>query len=110
MPPLCALVGALLIGYPMQRFGRRTALIGICIPFFIGFLLMGLTFYGRHKAMLFVGRLFTALMNGAFTPASQIYVSILNLCIRSISDAVHDVHISATITDGVYSLWTAAVM
>jgi hypothetical protein len=35
---------------------------------------MGLTFFGRHKAMLYVGRLMTGLVNGALTPSSQIYV------------------------------------
>ncbi|XP_057381612.1 facilitated trehalose transporter Tret1-2 homolog [Daphnia carinata] len=75
MPPLCALVGALLVSYPMQHFGRRRTLIGLSIPFFIGFLLMGLTYFGRHKAMLYVGRLMTGLVNGALTPSSQIYIS-----------------------------------
>ncbi|EFX84289.1 hypothetical protein DAPPUDRAFT_47180 [Daphnia pulex] len=75
MPPLCALVGALLISYPLQHFGRRKTLIALCPPFFIGFLLMGLTFFGRHKAMLYVGRLMTGLVNGALTPSSQIYIS-----------------------------------
>ncbi|KAI9552844.1 hypothetical protein GHT06_020726 [Daphnia sinensis] len=75
MPPLCALVGALLVSYPMQHFGRRRTLIGLSIPFFIGFLLMGLTYFGRHKAMLYVGRLITGLVNGALTPSSQIYIS-----------------------------------
>jgi facilitated trehalose transporter len=74
MPPLCALVGALLISYPLQHFGRRKTLIWLCTPFFIGFLLMGLTYFGRHKAMLYGGRLMTGLVNGALTPSSQIYV------------------------------------
>lgn len=74
MPPLCALLGALLIGYPMQRYGRKVALVGLSVPFFLGFVLMGFTYFGRHKAMLFIGRLMSGLMNGAATPASQIYV------------------------------------
>ncbi len=74
MPPLCALVGALLIGYPMQRFGRRIALIGLSVPFFLGFILMGFTYLVQHKSILFIGRLMSGLMNGAATPASQIYV------------------------------------
>ena len=35
---------------------------------------MGFTFFGQHKAMLYVGRIMAGLMNGAATPASQIYV------------------------------------
>jgi MFS family permease len=79
MPPLCALAGALLIGYPMQRYGRRTALIGLSVPFFLGFILMGFTYLVQHKAILFIGRLMSGLMNGAATPASQIYVIIGNI-------------------------------
>ena len=74
MPPLCALLGALLISYPMQRFGRRKALIGLSVPFFCGFILMGFTHLAQHKAVIFIGRLMSGLMNGAATPASQIYV------------------------------------
>lgn len=75
MPPLCALVGALLITYPLQYFGRRKTLIGLCLPFFLGFFLMALTNFVQNKIMLYVGRLLTGLVNGALTPASQIYVS-----------------------------------
>lgn len=75
MPPLCALVGALLVTYPLEHFGRKKTLIGIIAPFMLGFMLMGLTYFSRHKAMLFVGRLITGLVNGALTPSSQIYVS-----------------------------------
>lgn len=83
MPPLCALVGALLVSYPMQHFGRRRTLIGLTFPFFTGFLLMGLTYFGRHKTMLYVGRLMTGLANGALTPSSQIYVTASVLCFVS---------------------------
>lgn len=76
MPPLCALVGALAVSYPMARYGRRKALIGLSIPFFGGFLLMGFTYLIQHRAALFIGRLASGLMNGAATPASQIYVTV----------------------------------
>ncbi len=74
MSSLCALFGALLVSYPMQHFGRRKSLIGLSIPFFIGFLLMGITEAGRNKKILYIGRSMTGIMNGAATPASQIYV------------------------------------
>lgn len=74
MPPLCALVGALAISVPLQYLGRRLTLIGLTIPFILGFWLMGFTYFGKHKAMLYVGRLASGLMNGAATPSSQIYV------------------------------------
>lgn len=50
--------------------------MGVSIPFCIGFLLMGFTYFGRHKAMLYFGRLLSGTMNGAATPVSQIYVII----------------------------------
>lgn len=74
LPPLCSLIGALLISAPMQIYGRRKALIWSSIPFVFGFLIMGFTIYGRHKAQLYVGRIITGLVAGATTPASQIYV------------------------------------
>lgn len=75
MAPLCALVGALAVSVPMAYFGRRKTLIGLTIPFITGFYLMGFTYFGKHKAMLYIGRLMSGLMNGAATPASQIYVN-----------------------------------
>ena len=82
MSTLCAIFGALFISYPLQHFGRRTVLIGLCLPFCFGYLLMGLAYaVGRHKAFLFIGRSLTGLMNGAITPASQIYVGMV-LCIH----------------------------
>lgn len=74
MTPLCALFGSLLISIPMQLFGRRISLMGIAVPFFLGFHIMGFTYFGRHKAQLYIGRIMTGLMNGAATPAAQIYV------------------------------------
>lgn len=44
-------------------------------PFIIGWLLMGLGYWGRHKAMLFIGRVLTGTVGGSATPASQIYVN-----------------------------------
>ena len=59
----------------MQYFGRRKSLIALCFPFIVGFMLMGFTSFGKHKAMLYIGRIMTGIMNGATTPASQIYAS-----------------------------------
>ena len=59
----------------MQRYGRKVALIGLTSPFLVGFFLMAFTFYARNKAQLYVGRILTGLVNGAATPASQIYVN-----------------------------------
>lgn len=74
LPMLGALIGSLLVGIPMQLYGRRKALIGHYILFIVGFLLIGFTYYGRHKSMLYVGRILTGAGAGMTTPASQIYV------------------------------------
>ena len=78
LPPLCALFGSLLVSVPMQVYGRRISLICICLPLISGFLLMGFTYFIRHKSMLYIGRMLTGFMNGAATPASQIYVTTFN--------------------------------
>ena len=75
MPPLCALFGALLVGIPAHIFGRRKTLMGLSVPFFLGFMIMGFTVFGRNKAQLYVGRLLSGTMNGAATPVSQVYVT-----------------------------------
>lgn len=71
---MVALVGALAIGVPMQMYGRKMAIIGLSVPFIIGWLLMGLAYWGRHKAMIYIGRVLTGAVGGSATPACQIYV------------------------------------
>ena len=63
-----------MVSVPMQYYGRRKSLIGLCAPLMFGFMLMGFTYFARHKSMLYIGRMLTGFMNGAATPASQIYV------------------------------------
>lgn len=76
LPPLCALFGSLMVSVPIQYYGRRKSLIGLCVPLMFGFMLMGFTYFARHKSMLYIGRMLTGFMNGAATPASQIYVTL----------------------------------
>jgi len=71
---LGALLGSLFIGIPMQFYGRQKSLVGHYLAFIIGFLLIGFTYFGEHKATLYLGRLITGLGGGMTTPASQIYV------------------------------------
>ena len=75
LPMFGAMLGALLIGVPMQIYGRRKALVGHYLLFSIGFLLIGFTHFVRHKAMLYAGRFLSGVGNGMTTPASQIYVA-----------------------------------
>lgn len=74
LPPLSAIFGSLMIMALMQYFGRKAALIMISIPYILGFLLMGFTYFFRHKSTLFIGGILTGLVVGSSTPAAQIYV------------------------------------
>ena len=75
MTLLTATAGSLIIGIPMQLYGRKISLAGHYLPFIIGFLLIGFTYFSRHKAMLYVGRILTGVGTGMTTPVSQIYVA-----------------------------------
>ena len=74
LPPLSAIFGSLMIMALMQYFGRKAALIMISIPYILGFLLMGFTYFVRHKSTLFIGGILAGLVVGSSTPAAQIYV------------------------------------
>jgi len=75
---LGAFAGSLLIGIPMQLYGRQKSLIAHYLFYIIGFLLIGFTYYGEHKYMLYVGRVIVGLGAGMSVPVSQIYVLIYN--------------------------------
>ena len=77
MPMVGALTGSLVIGIPMQLYGRRRTLIGLYSFFIVGFFLIYLTIFGQHKAMIYVGRFLTGFGAGSATPTSQIYVIII---------------------------------
>ena len=77
MPPVFALVGALVVSIPLQYLGRRKSLIGISIPSMVAFWLMGLANFGEHKAMVYIGRMLSGFSLGFATPASQIYVRLV---------------------------------
>lgn len=74
MPPLTTMFGALLIGPVLQRFGCKKSLMIMTIPYSLGFLLMGFTYFGRSRIQLYVGRFMAGMASGAVSPASQIYV------------------------------------
>jgi facilitated trehalose transporter len=74
MPMCSSFFGALIISIPMQYLGRKKALIGHYFFYILGSLILGLTYFGKHKAMLYVGRLLQGLGVGCTTPACQIYV------------------------------------
>ncbi len=69
-----AVLGSLMINKPMQYFGRKKALVGHYLIFMAGFLITGFTYFGKNKAMLYVGRFLMGFAAGCTVPASQIYV------------------------------------
>ncbi|KZS11507.1 Uncharacterized protein APZ42_024316 [Daphnia magna] len=74
--PMCgSFFGALAISIPMQYCGRKKALMGHYLLYIFGSLILGLTCIGKHKAMLYAGRLLQGFGVGCTTPACQIYVS-----------------------------------
>ena len=75
MPMLGSLFGALIVSIPMHYCGRKAALVGHYTLFIAGFLLIGFTYFARHKSMIYVGRCLTGFAAGCTTPASQIYLS-----------------------------------
>ena len=73
-PMLGAIVSALIISKPMQYYGRKKTLIAHYLFYIFGFLIMGFTYFGKDKAMLYVGRYLIGLGGGSTTPVCQIYV------------------------------------
>nr|CAH0107513.1 unnamed protein product [Daphnia galeata] len=52
-PMIGAVLGSLFINEPMQYYGRKKALMGHYFIFISGFLITGLTYFGKHKSMLY---------------------------------------------------------
>lgn len=73
-----AVVGALLVAFPLETCGRRKTLTWHFIFYILGFLVIGFTYFGRHKAMLYVGRILTGVGTGMTTPSCQTYVCLTN--------------------------------
>jgi len=59
----------------MQLYGRKMTLVGISVPFILGFYLMGAAYYLVSPVLLFIGRVITGLAAGASPPTAQIYVT-----------------------------------
>lgn len=55
----------------MERVGRRTTSLLICIPALLGWLLMALA---SDLRMLLVGRFLTGFSTGAFSPVGLVYI------------------------------------
>ena len=71
---LGAIVGAIIIYFQMQSRGRKKALLMEYVCYIIGFLMIGFAYFGRNKAMIYVGRTLTGVGTGMTAPAAQTYV------------------------------------
>ncbi|CRK93140.1 CLUMA_CG006476, isoform A [Clunio marinus] len=67
-----AAISCLPIGYLMKKFGRKWAMIGLTLPFVVGW---ALVIWAQNFAMLFIGRLLIGLAGGAFCVSSPQYSS-----------------------------------
>lgn len=79
-----AIPGALFVSYPMQYFGRRTIMMALCLPFAMGYMLMGLANAVGYKELVYIGRSITGVTYGAMLPPSQLYVNYNANLIQSI--------------------------
>ena len=57
-----AIAGALISGWAVDYFGRKTSLLLYCVPFAAGWLLIS---NAKHQSMLYIGRLLTGIAVGA---------------------------------------------
>ncbi|KAG5666098.1 putative H(+)/hexose cotransporter 1, partial [Polypedilum vanderplanki] len=65
----CA-ISCLPIGFLMNKFGRKWTMLGLVIPFLIGWAFL---IWAQNFAMLLIGRLFIGLAGGAFCISAPLY-------------------------------------
>ncbi|KAK2718107.1 facilitated trehalose transporter Tret1-like [Artemia franciscana] len=72
LSPLGAIPGALLAGPCMDKFGRRSTLLGISLPWVATFVILS---FAETVEIFYVTRLLLGLFMGIATPVAQIYIS-----------------------------------
>ncbi|XP_060807435.1 facilitated trehalose transporter Tret1 [Amyelois transitella] len=110
--PLSMVLGCLIAGSIIDRFGRRVGLIFFSIPFVLGWIVMGLS---CNVNLLLLGRAVTGVSTGAFRPMSIVYIS-------EVSDPKHrsmllvstslstNIGILLCHSVGVYLYWKTAII
>ncbi|KAL1502547.1 hypothetical protein ABEB36_007673 [Hypothenemus hampei] len=64
-------IGSLMGGLTIQKYGRKQTHLIICLPFWIGWILI---YYAFNLEMLLVGRFLTGLSSGMIGPATGVYI------------------------------------
>lgn len=67
-----ALFGGMLVGFCMDRFGRKRTLIGLGVPYTAGWLLIG---FAQSLAPVLIGRALTGLAMGITTAVLPAYIA-----------------------------------
>uniref|UniRef100_A0A6P7FMW1 Facilitated trehalose transporter Tret1-like isoform X1 n=1 Tax=Diabrotica virgifera virgifera TaxID=50390 RepID=A0A6P7FMW1_DIAVI len=65
-------LGCVFGGISLEKFGRKTTHLIICLPMFLGWLLM---FLAHDINMIFIGRFITGLMTGMVAAACSVYIA-----------------------------------
>ena len=74
LAPLGALIGGLLSGLPLSRFGRRQTLVISSLLFFFSYLFLGTAKVSEVMAIIYGTRGLQGFAVGLAIPAAQIYV------------------------------------
>ncbi|XP_066148673.1 facilitated trehalose transporter Tret1-2 homolog [Euwallacea fornicatus] len=64
-------VGTLIGGLFIQKYGRKKTQIIVCVPYFLGWILM---YFAINLEMLLTGRFLTGLCSGVLGPATVVYI------------------------------------
>ncbi|KAL0859388.1 hypothetical protein ABMA27_010578 [Loxostege sticticalis] len=63
--------GCLIAGWMMEKFGRKTSLYIICVPFLLGWILIACA---TNLGLMLLGRFFTGLCVGLLGPLGPVYI------------------------------------
>ena len=74
LAPLGALIGGLLSGFPLSKFGRRQTLTISSLLFFFSFLFLGTASVSESMLIIYGSRGILGFGVGLAIPAAQIYV------------------------------------
>jgi MFS family permease len=76
-PPVGAMIGALLAGIVLQKFGRKMTLMVSVVIAFIAFLVLATSSIHENTAVMIVARVFQGMSVGFSMASATIYVSFM---------------------------------